>query len=176
MKKHYVFLLLVLAGSLSGLASMAQNAPMIPNQNAQRNIKLVSDFVKAITVTGEQDKARLLLSPSYVAHGSSWADSATIEQTMKNWQMAYKNQMNRKNEFSAHSFRILSGAMKGDWVGLWGTYSYTDVRTGKAISFPYQYTAKVVENKIVSDRTYFDQLPILTEVGFKILPPGEARK
>lgn len=178
MKNQYSFFALLLGLSLTSQSTWAQNAPMTVNPNAQRDIQLVIDYVNAVTVTGDQEKARALVSPSYMAHGPGGADSATIEQTLKNYQQGQKFQINRKNEFSAQSFRIPSGAMQGDWVSLWGYYTYTDTHTpaGQTVSFPYQYTAKVDKGKIVRDRLYFDELSVLKQFGFKLIPPGAPTK
>lgn len=175
MKNQYAFFVLLLGFSFTSLTTWAQNAPTATNPNAQRDIQVVTDFVTAMTVTGDQVKARTLIDPTYVAHGPGAADSATTEQAMKNWETANKFQLKRKNDFSAQSVRITSGPMQGDWVLLWGYYGYTDARGGKA-KFPYQYTAKVANGKILSDRLYYDQLSVLTGFGFKVIPPGSPAK
>ena len=178
MKNQYSFLALLLGFSLTGLSTWAQNTPMTTNPNAQRDIQLVSNYVTALTVTGDQEKARGLVNPTYMAYGPGGADSANIEKVLTTYQMSQKFQTNRKIQFSAQSFRITSGDMKGDWVSLWGNYTYTDTHTpaGQTVTFPYQYTAKVDNGKIVSDRLYFDQLSLLTQFGFKLIPPGAPKK
>lgn len=178
MKNQYAFFVFLLSLGLTRLTSWAQNTPMTTNPNAQRDIQVVSDYVNAVTVTGDQEKARALVSPTYMGHGPGGADSATIEQTLKAYRLAQKFQLNRKTDFSAQSFRILSGTMKGDWVCLWGDYTYTDTHNpaGQTVSFPYQYTAKVANGKIVSDRLYYDQASLFRAFGFKFIPPGGPTK
>ena len=51
----------------------------------------------------------------------------------------------------------------------WGTYSFT--QNGKNISFPFQYTAKVANGRIVGDAIYYDNKYILETLGYKITPP-----
>lgn len=95
------FLALLLGLSLISIATWAQYVPMTTNPNAQRDIMVVSEYVTAITVTGDQEKARGFVSPTYMAHGPRGADSATIEKTLTTYQMGQKFQTDRKNEFSA---------------------------------------------------------------------------
>ncbi|MBO0933019.1 nuclear transport factor 2 family protein [Fibrella aquatilis] len=170
------FLTLLTGLTLASVLTLAQYVPMTNNPNGGRDIQVASEYVTAITVTGDFDKARGLVSSAYIAHGPGGADSATIEKTVKLHQTFHQYQTNRKNEFSAQSFRIPSGNMKGDWVSLWGYYTYTDMRGGKAVTFPYQYTAKVTNGKIETDRLYYDELSILKQFGFKLIPPGVPAK
>ena len=175
MKNHTSCLTLLVGLCCSSLLTRAQTMSLTPNPQAQQDIQDVSDYVNALTVSGDQAKARTLIDPTYMAHGPGTADSANTEKTMTTWQTAYTFQTDRKNDFSAQSIRIPSGPMQGDWVLLWGYYGYSDKRGGKAY-FPYHYTAKVVNGKIVSDRLYYDELSVLKGFGFKVIPPGAPTK
>ena len=175
MNNYYSCLALLVGLGLSSLTTIAQNTLLTTNPHAQRDIQLVSEYVNALTVSGDQAKARLLIDPAYMAHGPGAADSANTEKTMTTWQTAYQFQTDRKNDFSAQSVRIPWGPMQGDWVLLWGYYGYSDKRGGKAY-FPYHYTAKVAKGKIVSDRLYYDELSVLKGFGFKVIPPGGPTK
>lgn len=96
------------------------------------------------------------MADNYKGYGQVPADSATGEQTISAWQQNYKTQSNRKVGFVTQTFRVKSGDLKGNWVSVWGDYSFTE--KGKDITFPFQYTARVTNRKIATDRIYYDKL------------------
>jgi ketosteroid isomerase-like protein len=142
------------------------------NPNADADIKMVGDFLNSL-VSGDLIKAKSLLAENFMGYGPSPADSSNVEQTINNWNENYKHQLNRKVDFVTGTLRVLSGTSKGDWVLAWGTYSFT--QDGKDISFPFQYTAKVADGKIVGDMTYYDNMYILQKLGYKVTPPEIAK-
>jgi ketosteroid isomerase-like protein len=146
---------------------------VVENPNAEADMKVVGDYVNAL-VSGDLDKAKTLLAPNFMGRGPSQLDSANTEKTMANWQANYKVQSDRKVRFVTQTFKVLSGNTKGNWVSLWGAYTFT--QTEKAISIPFQYTASVADGKILSDRIYFDNLSVVRQLGYKLTPPETAGK
>ena len=142
------------------------------NPTAEADMKVVGDFVKSLT-SGDLNKAKALAAPNYIGRGPSQLDSASIEKSLATWEANYKVQSNRNVTFVTQTFRVLSGSLEGNWVSLWGNYTFT--QAGKTITFPFQYTAKVVGGKILSDRIYYDRQYILTELGYKTSPPVTTR-
>ena len=140
------------------------------NTNAETDLKVVSDFVNALT-SGDLVKAKSLLADGYKGYGPAPTDSSTVEQTMSNWQENYKTQSDRKFGFVSETFRVLQGNFKGDWVSLWGDYTFT--QTGKTVTFPLQYTAHVTNGKIDTDRVYYDRLYIMQSMGYTLTPPAK---
>lgn len=53
---------------------------------------------------------------------------------MANWTENYKTQSNCKVTFVTKTFKVLSGNLKGNWVSMWGDYTFT--QAGKTITFP----------------------------------------
>ncbi len=152
---------------------LAYKDAIVDNPNAEADIKVVGDYVKAL-VSGDLDKAKSLLAPNYKGRGPSQLDSADIEKTLSNWQANYKTQSDRKVGFVVQTFRSTSGNTKGDWVSLWGTYTFTQME--KTIQLPFQLTAKVADGKIVSDLIYFDNLSVVRQLGYKLTPPETTAK
>jgi ketosteroid isomerase-like protein len=139
------------------------------NPNADADIKLVKDYLNLL-VSGNADKAKSLLAENFMAFGPSPADSSNAEQSINSWKENYKTQLNRKFDLQAAlTVRVLSGNYKGDWVDVWGIYSFTG--NGKEISFPFQYTAKVANGKIAGDMSYYDNLYIVKKLGYTVTPP-----
>jgi ketosteroid isomerase-like protein len=150
-------------------ASQPRHKDMIvENPDADADIKIVSDFLNSL-VSGDLEKAKSLLSEEFKGYGPGPSDSSTAEQTISYWNEIYKTQTNRNVYFVTTTFRVVSGNLKGDWVALWGNYSFT--QDGKNISFPFQYTARVTDGKIDTDQTYYDRLYILETLGYKVIPP-----
>ena len=138
------------------------------NPNAEADIKVVSDLMNAL-VAADTVTAKALLANNYMGYGPSSADSANSEKTISNWQANYKTQTNLKVNFLSESFRVKSGPQQGDWVSVWGDYSFT--QDGKDIKFPLQYTAKVNNGKVETDRVYYDNLHIVQQLGYTVTPP-----
>ena len=145
---------------------------VVENPNADADIKIVGDFLNSL-VSGDLDKAKSLLSENFKGYGPSPTDSTTTEQTISSWKENCEVQSNRKVGFMPTTFRVLSGDQKGDWVALWGNYSFT--QDGKNISFPFQYTARVTDGKIDTDISYYDRLYILETLGYKVTPPENTK-
>jgi hypothetical protein len=143
------------------------------NPDAEADMKVVADFVNALT-SADTDKAKSLLANGYLGYGPAPTDSSTARETITAWQENYKTQTGRKISFVSETFRVLQGDLKGDWVSLWGDYSFT--QDGKSITFPLQYTARVSGGKITTDRVYYDRLFILQSLGYTVTPPDKGKK
>lgn len=142
------------------------------NSNADVDIKVVGDFLNSL-VSGDLEKAKSLLTEKFKGYGPAPADSSTAEETISSWKENYLTQSNRKVDFLPATFMVLSGDLKGEWVSVWGTYSFT--QDGKNLSFPFQYTARVTDGKIDTDRVYYDRLYIFQTLGYKVTPPEKAK-
>ena len=142
------------------------------NPSAEADMKVVSDWVRSLTAgltAGDLDKAKMLMADNYKGYGPSPNDSSTTEQTISAWQQNYKTTSNRKVSFVTQTFRVKTGDLKGNWVSLWGDYSFT--QNGKDVKFPFQYTARVTNGKIDTDRIYYDRMYMLQTLGYKVTPP-----
>ncbi len=146
---------------------------VVDNPNAEADMKVVGDFVNALTA-GDLDKAKSLLAEKYKGYGPSPVDSTTAEKTISSWTESNKVQLNRKVSFVTQTFRVLQGDLKGNWVSMWGDYSFT--QDGKNVAFPFQYTARVTDGKIDTDRVYYDRMYIMQTLGFKVTPPEKAKQ
>lgn len=187
MKSLFRFPLVAAAASLLFISALAQaqnapaNAPrykdvVVDNPNAEADMKVVGDFLNALIVSADYTKAQSLVAPTYMGHGPALTDSANIEKTLKEWRTNDKTMRNRKISFVTQTFRVTVGPQKGDWVSLWGDCAFTDVATGKTALFPIQYTAKVADGKILGDRVYFDNLAVIQQLGYTVVPPVVAKK
>jgi len=180
MKKiHTLSLLSILCILVLSFATQAQSKPakqpgykdfVGENPNAEKDLKTVGDFINAL-VAGDFTTAKSLMADNYKAMGPSPKDSATRDQEIMNWTEGNKTQLDRKTSFVSQTFRVLQGDQKGDWVSVWGDYSFT--QDGKTVKFPYQYTAHLTNGKIDRSFVYYDRQYISETLGYKLVPPGQ---
>ncbi len=172
-------LLAMLMLSVGFISAKAQTAPakmmhykdfVNENPDADADIALVSDYVNKL-VAGDVDKAVSMLTSNFMGYGPGFADSAAAPQLAMAWKHNDSVQLNRKVDFVTATFNVKSGDLGGHWVELWGTYSFTE--NGKAVKFPFQYSAHVKAGKIDRDYIYFDNLYILKTLGYTIMPPAK---
>ncbi len=139
------------------------------NPNADADIKIVSDFLHSL-VSGDMVKAKSLMATTYKGYGPSSVDSLTGEQTVSTWQQIHKTRANEKIQGLRHAtFRVKTGVTKGDWVSMWGDYSFTQME--KNITMPFQFTAHVVNGKIDYSKIYYDNMQVARLLGYKMTPP-----
>ncbi len=178
MKTFSLTIMVAILSLLFSTINMSQTQPaykdvVVENPTAEVDMKVVSDFVNSL-VSGDLDKAKSLLDPNYIGRGPSKLDSANVEMTITGWQANNKRTSDRKIAFVTQTFKVLSGNLKGNWVSLWGDYTFT--QDGKTISFPLQYTALVADGKIMGDQIYYDNLYVVTQLGYTITPPKVEQK
>lgn len=141
------------------------------NPNAEADIKVMSDYTNALA-NNKMDVAANQLSEKYVGYGPAATDSINKKEEMASWVIAHLVRTNEKVGFVSMSYRVLQGPYKGDWVAQWGDYSFTE--NGKDITLPFQVTARVSNGKIEMSRVYYDNLAIVTALGYTITPPKKA--
>ena len=94
----------------------------------------------------------------------AWRETTKAE-IIAGWIANHKVRTNQKNDYVKHTWRVVEGEYLGDWVAVWGTYSYT--QNGVDIELPYQFTAQVDEGKIQRSIIYYDKLAVNKAMGFE---------
>jgi hypothetical protein len=169
-------LLALLLFVVSAARSQAQTAPMNykdavgDNPTADADIKTVTDFTNAL-VSGDVAKAKSLMAGTYKGYGPSAADSVNFDQEIAAWQENYKTQTDRKVGFVTITFNVKGGDLQGNWVAIWGNYTFTE--GGKTITFPFQSSSHVTNGKVDRNVIYYDRLAIVQALGYKLTPPGQ---
>jgi len=160
---------LIFSAAVSVHAQMTAQPGTVENPNAVADMKVVADFTNAL-VAGDVAQMRSLMGDKFMAYGPAAADSSNAEQYIKGWvEGAYKTATNRKVGFVTQSFKVLQGDLAGNWVSTWGTYTFT--QDGKNIVVPYQTTFRIADGKIQDSHHYYDNLSIITQLGFTVTPP-----
>jgi hypothetical protein len=140
---------------------------VVDNPTDDADIKTVTDLTNSL-VSGDLTKAKSLMADSYKGYGPSATDSVNFDQEITGWQANYKTQTDRKVGFIPVTFQVLSGNLQGNWVAIWGTYTFTE--NGKTISFPFHSASHVTNGKVDRNYIYYDRLAILQGLGYTVTP------
>ena len=146
------------------------NEVITQNPTAEEDLKVVRDYLNAI-INNKMDVAENLLSDTCVTTGPSNGESSTKTELIDTWKEIHKVRTDPKNEMIVNTWRVLEGIYKGDWVGIWGTYTFTE--SGTEVIVPYNYLAMVEGGKIQEARIFYDKLSILTAMGGTVIPPNK---
>lgn len=168
MKNQFKSLLLVFA-IIATLGSVQAQVYMV-SMDHEKEEKLLMDFFKAIEA-GDFTTLGNLLHKDYEGYGpgnSEIADHATF---IENW----KNNHNIANDIKITeivnaALEVKDGDLKGTWVCSWANYSAVQKSDGKKVSFPFQLTSQTRDGKIIGSRLYFNELELMTQLGFKLSP------
>ncbi|MFK7834216.1 MAG: nuclear transport factor 2 family protein [Winogradskyella sp.] len=152
-----------------GQIAMAQdtnfNDTVKLNPTANEDLKVVTDYMDAL-MTNDMKKVGRLLADTYVGNGPSTDDKQTKAEQIASWTETHKVRTNNKNSYVVNTWRVLSGDYKGDWVSVWGDYSYTE--NGKDVKLTYQFTANIEDGKIQNSIIYYDNLAIAKQMGYEL--------
>lgn len=166
--KTTVIAIFLCIGYNSNAQEKSYKETVTENPTAEEDLKVVADYLDAI-VNNKIKVVANLLSDDYVCTGPSNGETSTKTEEIANWKKAHEVRTNQKNDYVYNTFRVLEGDYKGDWVSVWGTYTFTE--NGKEIILPYQYTAIVENGKIKGAGVYYDNLAVARARGYTLTPP-----
>jgi ketosteroid isomerase-like protein len=146
-----------------GQITFAQES--IENPTGAEDIKVVTDYIDALT-NNKMDLAASLMADDHIGAGPSANETETKAETMASWTENHKVRTNHKNDYVSNSFRVVGGDLEGDWVSVWGTYTFT--QNSIDIELPYQYTGEVKDGKIKRSIIYYDKLAINIAMGYEL--------
>ncbi|QJP34693.1 hypothetical protein F0365_09960 [Nonlabens sp. Ci31] len=157
--------LLILIGPVSWGQEKSYTDNMMVNPSGKEDIKVVTNYIDAL-MGHKMDIAADLLSDSYVGSGPSFGETETKAEYINFWKEAHAVRSNQNKDFVSHSFRVVDGNLKGDWVSIWGTYTFT--QNTIEVNLPYPLTAMVTNGKIARSNIYYDKLAINTAMGYEL--------
>lgn len=157
--------LILFIGQVTSAQESSFNDRVTQNPNADKDLQVVSDYLDAI-VNNKLEKAKSLLADNFVLNGPSDGDTETKAEVISNWEETHKVRTNQENEFVVNTWRVLEGEYLGDWVSVWGTYSFTE--NSQDIKLPYHLTAKVADGKIQNAIIYYNNLAVARKMGYEL--------
>jgi len=159
-----IFLLLVIAGC---------KQIMEVYNDAQEKIDVVHQYTDAVM---KQDVATMkkLLADNYLSYGPALKTSVTKSQNISDWERGWKDRIVSMKYKRIHSsvINIEKGKLAGDWVSDWGEVT-TIYKDGKSVKFWFNGLYKVEEGMITEARVIYDNMDILTQLGYDFLPPSD---
>jgi len=159
-------------GQITIAQEMNFNEVVTQNPTAEEDLKVVADYLDAL-VNNNLYKAKSLLADDFSGSGPSDGDTETKEDVIENWTQIHKLRTNQNNEYVVNTWRVLSGEYEGDWVSIWGTYSFTE--NDIDINLPYHLTAKVENGKIQNSIIYYNSLAVAQKMGYELTPVEEKK-
>jgi predicted ester cyclase len=159
-----VFLIFIIFGCTSG-----NNI----SSDAQAKIDIVKQYIDAIE---KQDVSSMkkLLSDDFVSYGPGFKTEVNKAQNITDWEKGWEERivsMRYKRVYSG-LVNIEKGKHAGEWVTEWGevTALYKDAKT---VKFWFNGLYKVAEGQIEEARVVFDNMDILTQLGYQFMPPAD---
>jgi ketosteroid isomerase-like protein len=147
-----------------GLTSFAQESS--ENPTVTEDIKVVTDYIDAL-MANKMDVVSGFIADDHIGSGPANGETQTKAELIASWTENHKVRTNQKNDYVRNSFRVVGGDLAGDWVSVWGTYSFT--QNGTDVVLPYQLTAEVKDGKIQRSVIYCDKLAINTAMGYELV-------
>lgn len=143
------------------------------SSNVQEKIDIVHQYMNAIE---KQDIGAMkkLLADDFKSYGPALKTTVTKSQNISDWKQGWADRivsMKYKRMYSG-LIHIDKGKLSGEWVTEWGevTSVYKD---GKTAKFWFNGLYKVDSGMITEARVIFDNMDILTQLGYKFLPPSD---
>lgn len=169
-------MLFMLAVLLTPLINTAQEvSATMEFANGEANVAVVSNYVNAMQnedvdtmVAQLADDAKiygLTGGPTNVMNPSQLSEyyKASFETT--------KHSIDPNTSYAP--IKVTGGINEGEWVMVWTTDTITSKKTGQEIAIPAQVTCLVKDGKITMIAHYYDQLNVMTSMGYTLQPPTE---
>ena len=169
-------MLFMLAVLLTPLINTAQEVlATMEFANGEANVAVVSNYVNAMQnedvntmVAQLADDAKiygLTGGPTNIMNPSQLSEyyKASFETT--------KHSIDPNTSYAP--IKVTGGINEGEWVMVWTTDTITSKKTGQEIAIPAQVTCLVKDGKITMIAHYYDQLNVMTSMGYTLQPPTE---
>jgi ketosteroid isomerase-like protein len=139
----------------------------------QQKIDLVHQYIDAITKQ-DVEVMKNLLSDDFKSYGPAMNTEVSKSQNISDWERGWEERIVSMKYKRMHSglITIEKGKSAGEWVTEWGqvTALYKD---GKTVKFWFNGLYKVADGMITEARVVYDNMDILTQLGYKFMPPSD---
>jgi ketosteroid isomerase-like protein len=162
---------------LSALASVSraqvvnieQPKVSIPSNEAQLKT-LAIDFAKSL-VTNDIETARSLMHPDFVIYGAD-TDSLNRDGYLDLWKRYHAEASSLGiPQGSVMALQIEEGPEAGDWAAFYGMSQWTPTGMQHPVSSWMHMLIRVEDGKVLRIYNFEDQLSILTQMGYQVVPP-----
>jgi ketosteroid isomerase-like protein len=139
----------------------------------QQKIDLVHQYIDAITKQ-DVEVMKNLLSDDFKSYGPAMNTEVSKSQNISDWERGWEERIVSMKYKRMHSglITIEKGKSAGDWVTEWGQVT-TLYKDGKTVKFWFNGLYKVADGMITEARVVYDNMDILTQLGYKFMPPSD---
>ena len=139
----------------------------------QQKIDLVHQYIDAITKQ-DVEVMKNLLSDDFKSFGPAMNTEVSKSQNISDWERGWEERIVSMKYKRMHSglITIEKGKSAGEWVTEWGQVT-TLYKDGKTVKFWFNGLYKVADGMITEARVVYDNMDILTQLGYKFMPPSD---
>ena len=139
----------------------------------QQKIDLVHQYIDAITKQ-DVEVMKNLLSDDFKSYGPAMNSEVSKSQNISDWERGWEERIVSMKYKRMHSglITIEKGKSAGEWVTEWGQVT-TLYKDGKTVKFWFNGLYKVADGMITEARVVYDNMDILTQLGYKCMPPSD---
>ena len=149
------------------------NPKEILTGDGQEKIDVVHQYIDAV-IKQDVEAMDNLLSEDYISTGPALKTEVSKAQSIEDWKRGWDERIVSMKYKRLHSglINIEKGKSAGEWVTDWGEVT-TLYKDGKTVKFWFNGLYKVTEGKILEARVVYDNMDILTQLGYKFMPPSD---
>jgi len=139
----------------------------------QEKIELVHQYIDGI-IKQDVEAMKNLLSDDFKSYGPALNTEVSKSQNISDWERGWEERIVSMKYKRMHSglLNVDKGKSAGEWVADWGEVT-TLYKDGKTVKFWFNGLYKVADGMITEARVVYDNMDILTQLGYKFMPPSD---
>lgn len=144
-------------------------------ENAETNVTVVSNYVNALQNEDVQTMLAQLADDAKI-YGLTGGPSNEMNPTQLSeyYKESFATTKHTIDENTAYApIKVTGGINEGEWVMVWTTDTISNKKTGQEIVIPAQVTCILKNGKIAMIAHYYDQLNVMTSMGYTLQPPSK---
>lgn len=137
------------------------------DHNANRNLDLIDQYVKAVE-SKDIEKMASLLHDDYKGYGPSVSDSTDKQQAIDNWKYLAEDYYEeiKYDDFQNIAVTIKDGPRKGDWVSNWSLLTLKFKDGSGPVELYFNAVYRIEDNKIIHSRTFYNEADVMRQLGY----------
>lgn len=143
------------------------------NNNAEKNVSLIDNYVKAVE-NMDYEAMESYLADNYLGLGPSFGDSINKVQAVENWKQNVEN-LYEKIEYQKSrnaAVTITTGDNQGEWVSNWAELKIT-YKNDKGSVIIWANSTYLIENgEIIKSYTFYNEADALRQLGYVFINPN----
>ncbi|MBU2973766.1 nuclear transport factor 2 family protein [Zobellia sp. B3R18] len=144
-------------------------------ENAEVNVAIVSNYVNALQNEDVQTMVAQLADDAKI-YGLTGGPSNVMNpmQLSEYYKESFTTTKHKIDENTSYApIKVTGGINEGEWVMVWTTDTISSKKTGQEIPIPAQVTCFLENGKITMIAHYYDQLNVMTSMGYTLQPPSK---